>query len=56
MGALVVASWLWAAIAPVAGAYLAIKRDSVRLFALFVVLGAIPIATIAILGEVLPQS
>jgi hypothetical protein len=56
MGALVIVSWLWATVAPVVGALLAIKRDSVALFALFVVLGAVPIATIAILAEVLPQS
>lgn len=56
IGALVVASWLWAGIAPGVGAYLALRRASVAPLALFTVLGAIPIATIAVLAEVLPQS
>jgi hypothetical protein len=56
MGALVIVSWLWAGIAPGLGAYLAIRRDAVTPLAVFTVLGAIPISTIAILAEVLPQS
>jgi hypothetical protein len=55
MGGLVVVSWLWAAIAPALGAYLSMKRDSPTPLAVLTVLGAIPIATIAILAEVLPQ-
>ena len=56
MGAVVVVSWLWAAVAPALGAYLAVKRDSPTPLALLTVLGAIPISIIAILAEVLPQS
>lgn len=55
MGALVVVSWIWAGVAPALGAYLAEKRGSVTPLAVLTILGAIPIATIAILGEVLPQ-
>jgi hypothetical protein len=55
MGALVIGSWLWAAIAPAIGAYLGLRRDSVRPFVLLSVLGAIPLVTIALLAEVLPQ-
>jgi hypothetical protein len=56
MSAFVVASWVWAGVAPALGAYLAVKRDSPMPLAVLTVLGAIPIATIAILAEVLPQS
>jgi hypothetical protein len=56
MDALVVASWLWAGIAPALGAYVATKRNSVNALGVFTLLGAIPIAIIAILAEVLPQS
>jgi hypothetical protein len=56
MSALVVLSWIWAGVAPALGAYLALKRDSVTPLAVLTVLGAIPIATIAILAEVLPQT
>ena len=56
MSALVVLSWIWAGVAPALGAYFALKRDSPTPLAVFTVLGAIPIATIAILAEVLPQT
>ena len=56
MSALVVLSWIWAGVAPAVGAYLAVKRDSVTPLAVMTILGAIPIATIAVLAEVLPQS
>lgn len=56
MGALVVACWVWAGVAPALGAYLADRRGSTIPLAILAVLGAIPIATIAILAEVLPQS
>jgi hypothetical protein len=56
MSALVVLSWIWAGVAPALGAYLAVMRDSVTPLAVMTILGAIPIATIAILAEVLPQS
>lgn len=56
MSAVVVLSWIWAGVAPAVGAYLAVKRDSVTPLAVMTVLGAIPIATIAVLAEVLPQS
>jgi hypothetical protein len=55
MGALVVVSWIWGAVAPGVGAYVGARRDSVMPLALLTVVGAIPIATIAVLAEVLPQ-
>jgi hypothetical protein len=54
--ALVVAAWLWGAVAPAIGGYLSLRRDSVTPLACFTVCGALPIGTIAILGEVLPQT
>ena len=54
--ALVVAAWLWGAVAPAIGGYVSLRRDSVAPLAWFTVCGALPIATIAILGEVLPQT
>jgi hypothetical protein len=56
MAVLVVAAWLWAGIAPGVGAYLGLRRDSLTPLVWFTVLGVIPIAAIAVLGEVLPQS
>lgn len=56
MGALVVVSWVWGGIAPGLGAYLADRRGSAVPLAVLSVLGALPIATIAVLAEVLPQS
>jgi hypothetical protein len=55
MGAVVFASWVWAAVAPALGTYVALRRNSAAPLAWFTVLGAIPIATIAVLAAALPQ-
>jgi hypothetical protein len=54
LGALVVAAWVWGAVAPGVGTYFGLRRKSVTPLAWFTVLGALPIATIAVLAAVLP--
>jgi hypothetical protein len=55
MSGVVVAAWLLAAAAPLLGAYYGLRKGAVWPVAAGTIIGAAPIATIAILAATLPQ-